>query len=153
MSIITGDGRIPELILPEYICCEEIQHYDEFSLERCPCGSSLFRNYNESIAEGVDVQQICAKCGMRIGGMRDPHNMELHYYNNDTMHPFMCIPIEERAIKAFFAIDEESEEPEALRFIAHLKRCGYDVKELKTIVVTKNDRRNISSPTTPESVD
>ena len=137
MSVITGDGRIPKLILPEYVCCEEIRSFNEIDLERCPCGSSLFRNYNERIPEGVDVQQICAECGMRIGGMRDPYNMDLHYYNDDTEHPFMCIPIEEKAIKSFNAVDEESEEPEAVRFIAHLKRCGYEVDELKPILVIK----------------
>lgn len=137
MSIITGDGRIPELILPEYTCCEEIAEYNEFDLERCPCGSSIFRNYNERVPEGVDIQQICAKCGLRIGGTVNPYNMELHYYNDDANHPFMCIPIEAKAIKSFRAVDEESEEPEALRFIAHLERCGYRVDKLKPIQVIK----------------
>ena len=85
---------------------------------------------------------------MRIGGTRDPHNMELHYYNGDTTHPFMCIPIESKAIIAFQATDIETQEPEALRFIAHLKRCGYDVDELKPTNVIKNDRREIITPPT-----
>lgn len=60
---------IPTIVLAEH---ETQQHSNE--IERCPCGSSLFRLYSEiegTIPEpGSEINwwQVCAICGGRKGG-------------------------------------------------------------------------------------
>jgi hypothetical protein len=132
-----GTRFLPVLVLPEYEMGESIPHYDENRLDRCICGSSIFRNYGEHVVEGIDYIQVCAICGQRLGGVVDPHNMELYYYNDDVDNPFECAPeISDNVIIAFKAIDVPNEEPEALKFAAFLEKIGYSVRLIKPLRVS-----------------
>ena len=62
MSIITGDGRIPELILPEYTCCEEISEYNEMGAHLTPLTPFLFSCNNKA-----ELVQRCTEAALEIG--------------------------------------------------------------------------------------
>lgn len=45
------------------------KEYNPKSLEKCDCGSTLFRIYNKDIEKGTHIQFICAKCNKRRDGI------------------------------------------------------------------------------------
>ncbi len=45
------------------------KNYNEKLVERCVCGSSLFRIYNEDTEKGTYIQLICAKCNQKSTGL------------------------------------------------------------------------------------
>jgi len=44
------------------------KYHDRF-VEKCDCGSTLFRVYNEDVDKGTYVQFICAKCNQKTTGL------------------------------------------------------------------------------------
>lgn len=55
-------------ILPESEIIEQFSDYQQENIERCHCGSSLFRIYKEPVLEGLYEQNVCAICGDIMGG-------------------------------------------------------------------------------------
>jgi hypothetical protein len=120
---------IPTLVQPECMCAEHFSlSYDQENLERCSnCGSSLFRNYNEPVQEGSYVNQVCAVCNERLGGIVNPYNTHIHYYNGDYNHPFMCCPIKKCDVESFRYDPVNVAGVPAIQFIDHLTQLGYYV--------------------------
>lgn len=40
--------------------------YDSKKLERCNCGSTIFRIYKEDTEKGINFQTICLKCNKKV---------------------------------------------------------------------------------------
>jgi len=45
------------------------KEYNPKLLERCSCGSTLFRIYNEDTSKGTYIQFICVKCNTKATGL------------------------------------------------------------------------------------
>ena len=61
--------EIKEVIYPEWRALERFPNAEQEDLERCACGSSLFRIVRDAVPEGHDYCFVCAKCNSYIGGI------------------------------------------------------------------------------------
>jgi len=127
--------EIKVLVKPEYLIGRKFDWFDSECVERCSCGSSLFRIYNEPTNEGEYIQHVCAICNNRIGGFVNDFRKNYLTIEGEEEIVLKCVDITEEDMDDFW--EEQSytcdSTPIIIQFATFLIGRGYDVEFIEPI--------------------